>query len=63
MKDDETRTVYLDDGRIETFNQQWESRKIGKKLLPYIFLDRMIVNGLTGLINPGRALAKKLELV
>jgi integrase len=39
-KNDEGRTVYLDDELKEVFQKQWESRKSGKKLLPYIFPNR-----------------------
>jgi len=39
-KNDEARTVYLDDELKEVFATQWESRKKSKKLLPYIFLNR-----------------------
>jgi len=39
-KNDEGRTVYLDEELKEVFNRQWESRKKGKKLLPYVFLSR-----------------------
>ncbi len=39
-KNDEGRTVYLDEELQEVFNRQWESRKKGEKLLPYVFLNR-----------------------
>ncbi len=39
-KNDEGRTVYLDDELREVFNQQWEMRKGAKKLLQYVFLNR-----------------------
>jgi len=39
-KNDDGRTVYLDDELREVFNQQWEMRKGAKKLLPYVFLNR-----------------------
>jgi integrase len=39
-KNDEGRTVYLDDELKEIFNQQWESRKANRKLLPYVFLNK-----------------------
>ena len=39
-KNAEGRTVYLDDELKEIFNQQWESRKANRKLLPYVFLNK-----------------------
>jgi len=36
-KNDEGRTVYLDEELKEVFNCQWEIRKKGQKLLPYVF--------------------------
>ena len=39
-KNDEGRTVYLDEELREVFNRQWEARKKGQKLLPYVFLNR-----------------------
>ena len=39
-KNDEGRTVYLDEELREIFNRQWEARKKSGKLLPYVFLNR-----------------------
>jgi integrase len=39
-KNDEARTVYLDEELQEIFNQQWELRKANRKLLPYVFLNK-----------------------
>ena len=36
-KNDEGRTVYLDDELQEIFNRQWEARKRSRKLTPYVF--------------------------
>ena len=36
-KNDEGRTVYLDEELKEVFNKQWESRRKSGKLLPYVF--------------------------
>ncbi|HUV59176.1 MAG TPA: site-specific integrase [Desulfatiglandales bacterium] len=36
-KNDEGRTVYLDEELKEVFYLQWETRKKGQKLLPYVF--------------------------
>jgi len=36
-KNDEGRTIYLDDELKELFNNQWEDRKTSKKLIPYVF--------------------------
>jgi len=36
-KNDEARTIYLDDELKEVFQQQWESRKESKTLTPYVF--------------------------
>jgi integrase len=36
-KNDEGRTVYLDDELKEAFHSQWESRKKSSKLTPYVF--------------------------
>jgi integrase len=36
-KDDEGRTVYLDDELQEIFNRQWGNRKRSRKLTPYVF--------------------------
>jgi len=38
-KNDEGRTVYLDEELKEVFQRQWEVRGKGKKLLPYVFLN------------------------
>ncbi len=38
-KNDEGRTVYLDDELREVFNQQWERRKELGNVLPYVFLN------------------------
>ena len=39
-KNDEGRTIYLNDELKEVFQAQWEARKTAKKLLPYVFLNR-----------------------
>lgn len=39
-KNDEGRTVYLDDELKGIFSEQWEARKKGKALLPYVFPNR-----------------------
>jgi len=39
-KNDEGRTVYLDEELKEVFTCQWESRKKGKNLIPYVFPNR-----------------------
>jgi len=39
-KNNEARTVYLDDELKSVFDRQWEIRKRAKKLLPYVFLNR-----------------------
>ncbi|MBW1915427.1 MAG: tyrosine-type recombinase/integrase [Deltaproteobacteria bacterium] len=39
-KNDEARTVYLDDELSEVFNHQWEERKKSEKLIPYVFPNR-----------------------
>jgi integrase len=39
-KNDDARTVYLDDELKEIFNQQWELRKANGRLLPYVFLNK-----------------------
>jgi integrase len=36
-KTDEARTIYLDDELKEIFQTQWENRKKGKKIIPYVF--------------------------
>ena len=36
-KNDDGRTVYLDDELQETFNPQWELRRRSLKLTPYVF--------------------------
>ena len=38
-KNDDGRTVYLDDELKEVFNQQWENRKKSGKVVPYVFLN------------------------
>lgn len=38
-KNDEGRTVYLDEELREVFTQAWETRKKSGKLLPYVFLN------------------------
>lgn len=39
-KNDEGRTVYLDEELKEVFNRQWEARKKGQSLLPHVFLNK-----------------------
>ncbi len=39
-KNDEARTVYLDEELKEVFEQQWEARKKSEKLFPFVFLNR-----------------------
>jgi integrase len=39
-KNNDARTVYLDDELKSVFNRQWEIRKKARKLLPYVFLNR-----------------------
>lgn len=39
-KNDDGRTVYLDDELKEVFNHQWEMRKLAQKLLPHVFLNQ-----------------------
>ena len=36
-KNDEARSIYLDDELKEVFKTQWEARKKSQKLLPYVF--------------------------
>jgi integrase len=38
-KNDEARTVYLDDVLKRVFDHQWQTRKTVKKILPYVFLN------------------------
>ncbi len=38
-KNNEARTVYLDDELNNVFTQQWKLRKKGDTLLPYVFLN------------------------
>jgi integrase len=38
-KNDEGRTVYLDEELKEVFTQAWKARKKGKLVLPYVFLN------------------------
>lgn len=39
-KNDEARTVYLDDELKSVFINQWNSRKAAGKVLPYVFLNK-----------------------
>jgi len=39
-KNNDARTVYLDDELKSVLNRQWEIRKKAKKLLPFVFLNR-----------------------
>ncbi len=39
-KNDEGRTLYLDDELRVIFDNQWRKRKTPKKILPYVFLNR-----------------------
>ncbi len=39
-KNDDGRTLYLDEEMKEVFEQQWKNRRKGKKILPYVFLNR-----------------------
>ncbi|MBU4263103.1 MAG: tyrosine-type recombinase/integrase [Proteobacteria bacterium] len=38
-KNDDARTIYLDDELEEIFHEQWQKRKSAKKFLPYVFLN------------------------
>lgn len=38
-KNDEGRSVYMDDELKDVFNRQWEARKNNAKMLPYVFLN------------------------
>ena len=38
-KNDDGRTVYLDNELREVFNRQWENRKKSDKVVPYVFLN------------------------
>lgn len=38
-KNDEARTVYLDDELKEVFRRQWKIRKLNKKICPYVFTN------------------------
>lgn len=38
-KNDQARTVYLDEELREVFNRQWEARKGSQKLMPSVFLN------------------------
>ncbi|MCJ7484116.1 MAG: site-specific integrase [Thermodesulfovibrionales bacterium] len=38
-KNDDARTIYLDDELKEIFHEQWGKRKSAKKILPYVFLN------------------------
>ena len=39
-KNDEARTVYLDEELKEIFSRNWEARKENGKLIPYVFLNK-----------------------
>lgn len=39
-KNNDARTVYLDEELQEVFNQQWQSRRQSKKLIPYVFPNK-----------------------
>ena len=39
-KNDDGRTIYLDDELKGIFNEQWKKRKTAKKIFPYVFLNR-----------------------
>ena len=39
-KNDDGRTVYLDDELREVFDYQWEYRKLAPKMLPFVFLNQ-----------------------
>jgi len=39
-KNDDGRTIYLDDELKDIFLEQWRKRKASKKILPYVFLNR-----------------------
>lgn len=39
-KNNEARTFYLDNELRQVFNSQWENRKNGQKVLPYVFPNR-----------------------
>jgi integrase len=39
-KNDEGRTIYLDDELKKVIDTQWKNRKIAKKLMPYVFVNR-----------------------
>jgi integrase len=46
-KNDDARTVYLDEELKEIFQNQWDERADRKKLLPYVFVNQEGANGIT----------------
>jgi integrase len=43
-KNDEARTVYLDNELLEVFREQWQRRKKAKTIQPYVFLNKSGTN-------------------
>ncbi len=39
-KNEEARTIYLDEELIGIFSALWDNRKASKRILPYVFLNR-----------------------
>jgi integrase len=58
-KNDEARTVYLDDELREIFNQQWNNRK---NLLPYVFLNRRFSGKIKRFEDPWNSACRKVGL-
>jgi len=58
-KNDDSRTVYLDDELRDNFNQQWDNRK---NLLPYVFLNRRFSGQIKKIENPWNKACRKSGL-
>ena len=58
-KNDEARTVYLDEELREIFNQQWNKRK---NLLPLVFLNRRFSGKIKRFEDPWNSSCRKVGL-
>lgn len=61
-KNEEGRTVYLDDELKDIFRQQWERRKETARLLPYVFLNAKVTDRVKRFDKAWKTACKKVGL-
>jgi integrase len=61
-KNNEGRTMYLDDELLEVFTRQWENRKKAQKIMPYVFLNYNGMSKIGDYRNAWHAACKKAKI-